>query len=103
MYVDYVNDRGSKSSLCETDPYCIFYTCCVCGQGNTLYAHLHKHTPRNAGARTRQADRDAARAPGPSSGCPGAPTYNATLGYQQTWSVRYLSDHSPTLMWSRCR
>ena len=25
MYVDYVNDRGSKSSLCETDPYCIFY------------------------------------------------------------------------------
>ena len=52
MYVDYVNDRGSKSSLCETDPYCIFYTCCVCGQGNTLYAHLHKHTPRNAGADT---------------------------------------------------
>ena len=53
MYVDYVNDRGSKSSLCETDPYCIFYTLlCMRAGKYTLRAPPQAHTAERRGADT---------------------------------------------------
>jgi hypothetical protein len=55
MYVDYVNDRGSKSSLCETDPYCIFYTLlCMRAGKYTLRAPPQAHTAERRRGHDRQ-------------------------------------------------